>query len=77
MFENSHVEIAKIWNVSVWLASFINRMIAFVYFLSLITVVGSIFFIKRYGYDKLTPILFVLSITILIFISGLPLEIFK
>lgn len=75
--ENPHEEVAKIWHVSTQLASVINRSIAIIYFSSLLTVVGSIFFIKKVGLDKITKLDFILSIVIIIILIGLPVDLFK
>jgi len=75
--ENPHEEIARVWHVSVQLASVINRGIAIVYFASLLTVIGSIFFIKKIGLDKVTKLDFILSIIIIVILTGLPVDLFK
>lgn len=75
--EKPYEQIAKIWNVSTETASLINRGIAILYFASLIVVVGSIFFIKKVGLEKMTKLVFVLSIVIIIILTGLPIDLFK
>ena len=75
--ENPHEEVAKIWHVSTQLASIINRTIAIVYFGSLLTVIGSIFFIKKVGLSKITKLAFILSTVIIIILIGLPVDLFK
>lgn len=75
--ENPHEEVAKIWHVSNQLASIINRGIAIIYFISLLTVVGSIFFIKKVGLNKITKLDFILSIVVIVILIGLPVDLFK
>lgn len=75
--ENPYKEIAKIWHVTTEIASLINRAIAIVYFVSLMAVVGSIFLIKKIGFDKMTKLAFILSVVIVIILTGLPLDLFK
>ncbi len=74
--DNPHQEAADIWGVSVGVAEAIDRTIAIIYFLVLVVVVGSIFVRKRFDLDKLTRIVFYLTLTSLIIILGVPIKLF-
>jgi len=71
--ETPNQEVADIWGISVESAGMINKGIAILYFLSIIVVVGSFFVRRRLDFEKLTGIVFYLTIFSIMIMLGLPI----